>query len=128
MFKNVAAKIMVFAFDTTSNVAKTGDAANITAYISKDYGTVTILGDTAATEMDATNAKGYYLFDVTATEVNADVLMISAKSTTANIAVVGAPAVIFTRPQTGWLAPATAGRTLVVDAAGLAAANVVTGG
>ena len=118
MFKNVAAKIMVFAFDTTTNTAKTGDAANITAYIAKDYGTVTVLGDTSATEMDSTNAKGYYLFDVTATEVNADVLLVSAKSTTANIAVIGAPPVIFTRPQTGWLAPTTAARTLTCDASG----------
>jgi hypothetical protein len=118
VFRATAAKIMVFAFDTTTNLAKTGDAANITAYISKDYGGVTVLGDTSATEMDATNAKGYYLFDVTGTEMTADVVMISAKSSTANIAVIGAPAVIYTRPATGWLAPTTAGRTLDVSAGG----------
>ena len=116
---------MVFAWDTTTGVAKTGDAANITAYVSKDYGAVTILGDTAAAEMDAVNAKGYYLFDAAQAETNADVLMVSAKSATANIAVIGAPAVIYTRPTTGFLAPATLGRTLVVDAAGLADANMV---
>lgn len=109
---------MVFAWDTTTGVAKTGDAANITAYVSKDYGAVTVLGDTAATEMDATNAKGYYLFDAAQAETNADVLMVSGKSATANIAVIGAPAVIFTRPTTGWLAPTTAGRTLDVSAGG----------
>lgn len=125
MFKNVAAKFMVFAFDTTTNAPKTGDAANITAYVSKDYGAVTVLGDTTATEMDATNAPGYYLFDAAQAETNADCLMVSGKSSTANIKVLGAPAVIYTRPTTGWLAPATAGRTLVVDAAGLADANVV---
>ena len=125
MFKNVAASFMVFAWDTTTGVAKTGDAANITAYVSKDYGAVTVLGDTSAAEMDATNAKGYYLFAAAQAETNADVLMVSAKSATANIAVIGAPAVIYTRPTTGWLAPATAGRTLVVDAAGLADANMV---
>jgi hypothetical protein len=118
VFKNVAAKFMVFAFDTTNNTAKTGDAANITAYVSKDYGTVTVLADTSATEMDATNAKGYYLFDAAQGETNADVLMVSAKSATANIAVIGAPAVIYTRPTTGWLAPTTAGRTLDVSAGG----------
>jgi hypothetical protein len=118
VFRATAAKIMVFAFDTTTNLAKTGDAANITAYISKDYGGVTVLGDTSATEMDATNAKGYYLFDVTGTEMTADVVMVSAKSSTANIAVIGAPAVIYTRPATGWLAPTTAGRTLDVSAGG----------
>ncbi len=125
MFKNVAAKFIVFAFDATTNVPKTGDAANITAYVSKDYGSVTVLADTSAAEMESTNAPGYYLFDAAQGETNADCLMVSAKSTTSNIKVVGAPAVIFTRPTTGWLAPVTAGRTLVVDAAGLADANVV---
>ena len=126
MFKNTAASFMVFAFDTTTNTAKTGDAANITAYVSKDYGAVTVLGDTTATEMDATNAKGYYLFAAAQAETNADCLMVSGKSSTANIAVVGAPAVIFTRPATGWLAPTTAGRTLTVDASGRALADVDT--
>lgn len=118
MFKNVASKFIVFAWDTTTGLAKTGDAANITAYVSKDYGAVTVLGDTSATEMDSTNAKGYYLFDAAQAETNGDCLMISAKSSTANIAVVGAPAVIYTRPTTGWLAPTTAGRTLDVSAGG----------
>jgi len=118
VFKNTAAKFMVFAWDTTTGVAKTGDAANITAYVSKDYGTVTILGDTAATEMDATNAPGYYLFDAAQAETNADVLMVSATSATANIAVIGAPAIIYTRPTTGFLAPTTLGRTLDVSAGG----------
>lgn len=109
---------MVFAFDTTNNTAKTGDAANITCYVTKDYGTVTVLADTSATEMDATNAKGYYLFDAAQGETNGDCLMISAKSTTANISVIGAPAVIYTRPATGWLAPTVAARTLDVSATG----------
>lgn len=99
MFKNVASqKLIVFAFDTTTNVAKTGDAANLTAYVSKDYGAVTVLGDTSATEMDSANAKGYYLFDLTQGETNADCLLFSAKSSTGNIAVVGVPATIYTTP------------------------------
>lgn len=109
---------MVFAFDTTNNTAKTGDAANITCYVSKDYGTVTVLADTSATEMDATNAKGYYLFDAAQGETNGDCLMISAKSTTANISVIGAPAVIYTRPTTNWLAPTVLNRTLDVASTG----------
>lgn len=97
MFKNVTSqKIALFAFDTTTGAAKTGDAANITAYVSKDHGSVTVLGDTSATEMDATNAKGWYLFDVTQTETNADTLLFTGKSSTANISIVGRP--IFTRP------------------------------
>jgi hypothetical protein len=118
VFKNVAATFVVFAFDATTNVPKTGDAANITAYVSKDYGTVTVLGDTTATEFDATNAPGYYWFTAAQAETNADCLMVTGKSSTANIKVLGAPAIIYTRPTTGWLAPTTAGRTLDVSAGG----------
>jgi tryptophanyl-tRNA synthetase len=39
MFKNVASqKMVIYAWDTVNRVAKTGDAANITAQISKDCG------------------------------------------------------------------------------------------
>jgi hypothetical protein len=99
MQKNVSGqKLIAFAFDSTTNLPKTGDAANLTAYVSKDYGAVTVLGDTTATEMDATNAKGYYLFDLTQAETNADTLLFSAKSSTANIVVIGVPATAFTTP------------------------------
>lgn len=100
MFKNTASqKAILFAFDATTNTPKTGDAANITAYISKDYGSVTAITDTSATEMDATNAKGYYLVDLSQAETNADEILISAKSSTSNIVVVGAPARIVTIPN-----------------------------
>jgi hypothetical protein len=90
MLKNVSGqKIVVFAFDATTGLPKSGDAANITAYVSKDWGAVTVLGDTSATEMDATNAKGLYLFDLTQAETNANTLIFSGKSSTANIVVVG---------------------------------------
>lgn len=101
MFKNVASqKVIFFAFDSTTNLPKTGDAANITPYVSKDYGSVTAITDTSATEMDSTNAKGYYLVDLTQSETNADTLLFSAKSSTANIVVVGAPAIVFTSAAT----------------------------
>lgn len=96
MFKNQATKFLVYAYDATTNLPKTGDAANITAYVSKDFGAVTALGDTTATELDATNAKGYYWFDGAQAETNADDLLVSGKSTTANVVVVGAPAHITT--------------------------------
>jgi hypothetical protein len=115
MFKNVATKIAVFAFDVTTGAAKTGDAANLTAYVSKDYGTVTVLADTSATEMDATNAKGWYLFDVAQAETNADALLFTGKSTTANVSVVGQ--YVHTSPNRF--------SSLVIDAAGLADANMV---
>lgn len=92
MFKNTASqKIQLFAFDATTGVAKTGDAANITAYVSIDYGAVTVLGDTTATEMDATNAPGWYMFDLTQAETNGNDLLFTAKSSTANIKIVGRP-------------------------------------
>lgn len=115
MFKNVAGKVALFAFNTTTGAPVAGDAGNITAYVSKDYGTVTVLADTSATEMDATNAKGWYLFDVAQAESNADALLFTGKSSTANISIVGQ--YIFTTPNRF--------TTLVIDAAGLADANAV---
>jgi hypothetical protein len=116
MFKNVASqKIQLFAFDTTTGAPKTGDAANITAYVSKDHGAVTVLGDTSATEMDATNAKGVYVFDLTQAETNADELTFTAKSSTANISIT--PRFISTVPPKF--------TTLVIDSAGLVDANAV---
>jgi len=97
MFKNVASqKIALLAIDSATGRPKTGDAANITAYVSKDYGTVTALTDTSATEMSATNAPGWYLFDVTQGETNADALLFTGKSSTSGIDIVGA--LIYTTP------------------------------
>lgn|SRR5678816_3759556 len=99
MQKNVASqKLIVYVFDSTTNLPKTGDAANLTAYVSKDYGTVTVLGDTTATEMDATNAKGYYLFDLTQGETDGHTLLFSCKSATANMVCLAMPSVVFTTP------------------------------
>ena len=97
MNKNVASqKIQLFAFDTTTGSPKTGDAANLTAYVSKDHGAVTVLGDTSAAEMDATNAKGVYVFDLTQGETNGDELTFTAKSSTANISIT--PRFVTTNP------------------------------
>jgi len=104
MFKNVAGqKFRVFAFDPTTGLPVSGDAANITAYISKDYGAVTVLADTSAAEEQATNGKGYYLFDAAQAETNADNVNVTGKSSTSNVVVVGAPASIDTRPANAGL-------------------------
>lgn len=98
MFKNVSGqKIPLFAYDVTTGLPKTGDAANITAYVSKDFGAVTALADTSATEISATNAPGWYLFDLTQAESNADHGLFTGKSTTANVVVVGMS--IYTLPN-----------------------------
>lgn len=118
MFKNVAGQKAVFyVYDSTTGLPKTGDAANLTAYVSKDYGATTVLADTSATEQDATNAKGYYLFDLAQAETSADVLLFSGKSTTSNMVVLAMPAAVFTVPANF--------TKLVIDAAGLADANAV---
>lgn len=84
--KNVASqKVAVLAWDVTDDEPKTGDAANITAQISKDGGACAATNDVNPTELDATDAKGVYLFDLTQAETNADLIVISAVSSTANI-------------------------------------------
>jgi hypothetical protein len=115
MFKNVASqKIALFAYDSTTGAPKTGDGANITPYVSKDYGTVTALGTATATEMDSTNAKGWYSFVLTQGETNGDALLFTAKSSTANAYIVGA--LVYTDPPNF--------STLSVDGSGNAAANI----
>lgn len=91
--KNVAGqKWRVFAFDATTNAPKTGDAANITAKIALDWGAAGAVTDTNPTETE----DGYYLFDLTQAETNADVLDIYPESSTADIEVIGVPGTVYT--------------------------------
>ena len=84
--KNAAnQKFNVLAISTATGLPITGDATNITAQISLDSGTFAALADTNPTELDATNAPGVYVFDLTQSETNGDVLTIVATSTTANV-------------------------------------------
>jgi len=93
--KNVASqKWLVFAFDETDNTAKAGDAANITGKVRKDYGAANAITDTNPTEIE----DGYYEFDLSQAETNADVLDILPESGTANIQVIGCSARVFTVP------------------------------
>lgn len=85
LFKNVASqKIHVYAYDSTTGAAKTGDAANITAYVSLD-GTANAIDDTNPAEVDATNMPGVYVFDLAQAETNCNSFALYAKSATANI-------------------------------------------
>lgn len=89
MFKNIAAqKIALLALDSATGRPKTGDAANITAYVSQNFGAATALTATTATEISATNAPGWYWFDVSQAETNADALLFTGKSNTAGIDIV----------------------------------------
>lgn len=86
MFKNVASqKVAIFAWDNAAGAPKTGDAANISAQISKDGGAAAATNDVAPTELDATNLKGIYIFDLTQAETNADLVCISPVSSTADV-------------------------------------------
>lgn len=103
MLKNTEnQKWIVFAFDATTGLAKTGDAAQITANLRKDYGDAAAITDTNPTELE----DGFYAFDMSQAETNADHLLLCPASSTANIVVVGCPAVIFTEP-TGRKYPAS---------------------
>lgn len=86
MFKNVASqKIAVYAYDTAANGAKTGDAANISAQISIDGAATAPTDDVVPTELDAADAPGVYIFDMTQAETNGDLIILSAISSTGNI-------------------------------------------
>jgi len=93
MKKNVSGqRWVVFAYDLTDGTPKTGDAAQITAKISKDGGALTATNDTNPTELE----DGFYEFDLTQAETNAYELFLSPESSTSDIQVVGSPATIFT--------------------------------
>lgn len=101
IYKNVAGqKVPVYAWDDTTaagtDPSKTGDAANITAEISKDGGASAAANDANPTELDAADHPGVYLFDLTQAETNADVIVITPVSTTSNILL--DPIVIYTTP------------------------------
>lgn len=95
MEKNVAGqKWYVFAFDETDNTAKTGNSGDITAKISADGGAAAGLTDVNPVELE----DGYYVFDLTIGETNADVLLLLPESATGNIQVIGVPGIVYTRP------------------------------
>lgn len=95
MFKNTASqRWVVFAFDVTDGTPETGDAANISANIDIDGAGLGALTDAAPAEL----GNGYYAFDLTQAETNGDELHLEPESSTANIEVLGCPAVVYTRP------------------------------
>jgi hypothetical protein len=97
MFKNVAGqKIGLFEFNYTTGAPVTGDAANITVYVSKDFGTATALGNTTVNELSSTHAAGWYWALLAQAETNANDLLYTGVSTTANTSIVGQQ--LFTTP------------------------------
>src|SRR5210317_380626 len=101
MYKNTASqKWVVFAFEdeggTNPGEPKTGDAANITANLRLDGGAANGVDDVNPTELEG----GYYVFDITAAESNADNIVIAPSSVTANVNVIGVPGVVFPQAVT----------------------------
>ena len=95
MEKNVASqKWAVFAFDRADNTPKTGDAANITAKLSKNGAAGAATNDVNPTELES----GYYVFDLLQAETNYNHLAIIPVSATADIQVIGCPVSIYTSP------------------------------
>lgn len=95
LWKNVTSqKAPVYAYDQVAGAAKTGDASNITAQISKDGGASAAVADTNPTELDSTDHPGIYLFDLTQAETNANMILISSASSTADIVI--EPLTLFT--------------------------------
>lgn len=107
LFKNVAGqKVPVFAYNKTTGVAVTGDAANITAHISKDGA-----AGVASTDVNPTQiGGGWYVFDLTQEESDCDLFLLYAVSGTSNVLVTGLSG--YTTggaiPQAGVAAAATA--------------------
>lgn len=101
--KNAAnQKVTVYAWDIVNDAPKTGDAANITAQISKDGAASAATNDTNPTELDSTNHPGVYVFDMTQAESNANMLNITPKSSTTGVII--EPVTIYTEAsvtQTG---------------------------
>ena len=99
MEKNVAGKWIVFAFEdeggTNPGEPVTGDAGQITANISIDGAAGSLVGSGAnPTELE----DGYYVFSLTASETNGDLLTIFPQSATGNVNVIGVPGAVWTTP------------------------------
>lgn len=124
MQKNVAGqKWIVFAFSdeggTNPGEPVTGDAAQITANLYLDgSATPNAVDDTNPTELGG----GYYAFDITQAESNAENIVIVPASSTANVNVIGVPGAVYTTPANfpDLSVAATNGRVDVASVAGTA--------
>lgn len=98
VYKNVSGQnIPVYAWDELTNEPKTGDAGNITAQISKDFGASAATNDANPTELDSTDHPGMYYFVMTQAETNADCVILTAVSSTAGVVI--EPVIIYTFDQ-----------------------------
>lgn len=112
MFKNKnGQKLTFFAIDGTTGLPKTGDAANITIYVSIDDAAPVGLAGHPVTEVDSLAAKGDYVIAVTLTECDGYKLRFTGKSSTSNVWIF--PQTIYTIPSTFAQSPGTTGGLLI---------------
>ena len=92
LFKNTVGQgVYIYAHDTITDTAKTGDHVNITAIISKDGGA----GNATATLHPTSVGGGIYWFPLSQAETNADAIAIYAASSTSGVQI--DPVIILTQ-------------------------------
>ncbi len=88
-------QITLYAWNSVTGLPVTGDAANITTYISHDNGSF-VASTNAVAESDSSLAPGFYDVPLTVDETNSYKITVSASSTTIDVLVASVPAVIYT--------------------------------
>ena len=87
LYKNMASQnVTLFAWDTSTSEAKTGDASNITVTVSKDGG-VPAPSFNCASELSLVNAPGVYILELTQNETNADLVVVYPTSSTSGVGI-----------------------------------------
>ena len=89
-------KVAVFAYNTYYGTGVPNDENNITAYISKDFGTPTGLNDLHPVPLSTLYCPGTYVFDLTQVESSGSVLYITPSSSGVDVSI--DPIQIFTYP------------------------------
>ena len=89
MYRRVAQKWVVFAFDETTGIEESGlTLTTLTANLRIDGGAANAVDDTNPVELE----DGYYIFDITAAESDGEMITIAPACSVAEIQVVGSPA------------------------------------
>lgn len=83
VIRNQSYVLHFYAYNS-DGTPKTGDASNITVRIAKDNGNLTAATNTTQ-EVDATNAPGLYRITLTATEMDANSILVVPKSSTSGV-------------------------------------------
>lgn len=84
--KGVAFTVCYTAFDFINQVGKTGDAGNHTLRLVRDG--VESVPNNSPSEVDATNTPGTYKLNVVASEANANLIVLTGKSSTNGVAII----------------------------------------